>query len=229
MGALAAVAGCLGDGFDEESDPDGGEPDEDEPGNGTGDDDENGNGNGDDEEGSDGDEDEDEDVDKDVDEDDLQSGDGNGFSYEALGYQFPDYPDSPEASLLRDEDDADDWLEDGHDAGGGNTSDLAEFLDETSFDESVVVPLEARGSDLCHEMVLREVDLEDETLSVEAKVSDGRDDDGFEACAEQVTGVGRLVRVTFEDDPVTELSATIVDQDGQEHGISTASDDNDDS
>ncbi|APW99246.1 hypothetical protein CHINAEXTREME_16355 [Halobiforma lacisalsi AJ5] len=157
---------------------------------------------------------------------------GDGFSSETYAFQHPDVPASPEAALLLDADDADDWLEE-----RGSDDGASEFVEETGFEDAILVALEAEGSDLCHELVLEGIELEeqngdgdgdgdgdDERLVVEASVSDGQDE--TQACAEQITAVALLVRVVFEDEPVTELSATIVDQEGRKHergiGVDTA-------
>ncbi|SFB94456.1 hypothetical protein SAMN05444422_103176 [Halobiforma haloterrestris] len=208
-GLIALAAGCLGDEFGGVSDPSGDDGTDDEGDGNESDSNESGN-------ETDGDE-------NDENDGNETGGEGDGFSYETYAYQHPQPPSSPEAWLFLEEDDADDWLEERESAGGSSDA-LADFVADTPFDDGLLVALEAGGSDLCHEMVLDAIDLEDEEqegdderLAVDASVDDGQDE--AQACAEQITAVGLLVRVTFEDDPVTELSATIVDQDGQEHGF----------
>ncbi|ELY72456.1 hypothetical protein C490_03893 [Natronobacterium gregoryi SP2] len=184
---LALSAGCLDDGFDDASGP------------GTGDE------NSDDEETADDDGSADSDASS---TDDLVE--------ETHTYQQPDVPESPNATVLRDEGDADAWLEERWDVGEPD-DDLVAFVEETAFEDALLVALEAEGSNLCYEMGLEDAELDDETLTLEAEVSDESDAD--EVCAEQVTAAGLLARVPFASGvaPSTEFVAEIVDADGTTH------------
>ncbi|OAQ53769.1 hypothetical protein HTG_05765 [Natrinema mahii] len=62
----------------------------------------------------------------------------------------------------------------------------------------------------------------DKELVLEAGVRDTADEN--EACTPVITTVGRLVRVTFESEPLTALSATVVDHEGNKSGASMRSD-----
>ncbi|WP_049923391.1 hypothetical protein [Halopiger djelfimassiliensis] len=146
---------------------------------------------------------------------DGETGDGEEFTIETHQYQR-DTRSEVDVARLTTSSDVDDWLAD------RDLSEEAEtFVDETSFDESVLVALEAEAPNLCYEMVLETSDLEDEVLSLEAAVSDEAGEGEY--CAQQVVTVGVLVRATFDDEPVTDLNATIVDQDGTERSESFTS------
>ncbi|ELY74661.1 hypothetical protein C488_11524 [Natrinema pellirubrum DSM 15624] len=62
----------------------------------------------------------------------------------------------------------------------------------------------------------------DKELVLEAGVRDTADEN--EACTPVITTVGRLVRVTFESEPLTALSATVVDHEGNTSGALMRSD-----
>ncbi|SDQ93777.1 hypothetical protein [Natronobacterium texcoconense] len=200
-GFLALCAGCLDDGFDDASDPGTGGNDSDDQ-------------NGDSEtDGGDGETD--------------ASGDADELVDDTYPYQHPDVPDSPGATLLLEADDADEWLEDRWEHGEPG-DEVTAFVDETSFEDSLLVALEGEGSSLCYEMHLEDADLDGETLALEASVRDESADD--ESCAMQMTAVGLLVRATFDSDAErpTELSVEIVDDDGDRHemriGVDSATD-----
>ena len=63
-------------------------------------------------------------------------------------------------------------------------------------------------------------DAADGTLELEAEVRDTAAEN--EVCAQALTTVGVLVRASVDSEPVAELSARIVDEDGSEHGIDVA-------
>lgn len=142
-------------------------------------------------------------------------------AYETVSFQGSDVPAEPDARLLLDADQVDGWLEER----GLDDEALVEFVDDTAFAESVVVALEADAPTLCYEMSLEELTLEnpdedDAQLALETVVSDG----SGEMCGQQLTAVGRLVRVTFADEPVTSAAVTIVGHDDREHEMGMAAD-----
>ncbi|MFC4544711.1 hypothetical protein ACFO5R_22515 [Halosolutus amylolyticus] len=156
------------------------------------------------------------DEEKDGDGEDGENGDSDAESerYETQSLTYPEMPDEPDVEIHFDRDDVEEWLADRTPSDDEAVSD---FVDETSFEESVLVSLEASAPDLCHELVIDEVTVGEESIDVTARVSDESGPD--EACAQQLTAVGQLVRATPTGDELSELSATIVDQDGTEHGF----------
>jgi hypothetical protein len=165
---------------------------------------------------------------------DEGSADGNGdtdgesplpdglTAYETHAFQYATRSKSPSASLFLERTDADDWLGKREETPDG----LAEFVEATDFETSVLVPLEAGAPNPCHELALESIDIDenadgDDALALEAAVREKSDEDT--ACITQEVTVGRLVRATFESDPLSKLSASIVDRNGQVHGIGIAS------
>ncbi|WP_081655612.1 hypothetical protein [Halopiger goleimassiliensis] len=138
--------------------------------------------------------------------------DADQASLESTGFSHPNVPTEPDVELIDDADQASEWVEQ------RNLDETAEFVDETDFEEQVLVALEADAPNLCHTMSLEGLSFEDDELEVRAAVHDESTPD--EACAQAETTVGQLVRV-----PTTELtvSATITDRDGRTRGISIAS------
>lgn len=116
---------------------------------------------------------------------------------------------------------------------------VTEFVGETDFETSILVAFEADVSTPCHEIVLDSIDIEDaedertsdgsgdgtdgadDELVLEASVRETSSEDGL--CAQSIASIGLLVRVTFDSEPLTALSATITGPDGSA-GISMASD-----
>ncbi|WP_226041334.1 hypothetical protein [Natrinema sp. DC36] len=163
--------------------------------------------------------------------------------YRTLAYQYGSEPTESDVGLLRDADDAANWLEERFPS---DTEPLDEFVDETDFETSILVSLESNAPTPCYEMSLESIDIvesdgEDDTGTDGDDESDeGGDDDGTdelvleaavrdtsaedEVCVQSIATVGRLVRVTFETEPLTTLSATIVGHDGSTTGVSMASD-----
>lgn len=138
-------------------------------------------------------------------------------------YQTPERSTSPDAELLRQPEPAESWLAERDDL----PESLSEFVDETDFETSILVPLWAGSPNPCHELSLESIDIEtgddgDDTLVLEAAVRETAEED--EACITRETTVGRVVRATFEEEPLTTLSVTITDRNGTEHGIGMASD-----
>ncbi|RKD97313.1 hypothetical protein [Halopiger aswanensis] len=201
-GALALSAGCiqnLDDGSDADPGSDSGNSDDESDGGN-----ESGDGNeSEDESGTDG-------------------SDDNSFEYETHSYQYPETPTQPDAALFVTQDGAEGWLADR----GLEEDPVAEFVADTTFENSVLVPLEADAPSHCYEMVLESIDVidgdGDDVLDLEAAVRDVSEE--TEYCAQAKTTVGLLVRATFESVPVTEISVRIVDDDGNEHGIGAGHD-----
>lgn len=143
-------------------------------------------------------------------------------SYETQAFQTPDRTTSPSAELLQDRDAVDDWLA----VQESSSESLTDFVDETDFEVSVLAKLEAGAPDPCHEMHLKSIGIDeseenDNALAIRAAVQETSDE--TEACAAQETTVGRLVRATFESEPLSKLSVSITDRHGQAHGIAVAS------
>ena len=143
-------------------------------------------------------------------------------SYDTVSFRDSSAPTDPDATLLVDADATENWLAERGLAGERFDA----FVDETAFEDSVVVALEADAPDLCHGMRIADVAVETDRdgepeLAVEAAVRDESDSD--EVCAQQVTTVGRLVRATFADEPPTRATVTIADRD-REHEMAIAVD-----
>lgn len=175
---------------------------------------------------TDGDNDENETTPGDDSEDETETeidADATAFeAIDAVSYQQPDAPADPEAGLLISREDAENWLEE---RDLDDDDELVTLVEETAFDEALIVAVEAEAPDLCHELTLTDVSLDesddDARVAVSTAVSDESDDE--EMCAQQITAVGQLVRVAFEGDPVTRASVTVFD-DGRTHEIGIASD-----
>ncbi|GAB3664325.1 hypothetical protein [Halopiger thermotolerans] len=154
---------------------------------------------------------------------DGSDGTGEPLEHETHSYQYPETPTEPDASLFVTQDRAEDWLADR----GLEEDPVAEFVADTTFNDSVLVPLEADAPTHCYEMVLESIGLTEtedsaDVLDLEAAVRDVSEE--TEYCAQAKTTVGLLVRATFESEPVTEMSVRIVDENGREYGIGAASD-----
>lgn len=152
---------------------------------------------------------------------------GDLESTATVSYDHADVPTEPEATLITTGERAAGWLDDRQ----FDEEAAAEFVDQTSFEESVLVAVESDAPNLCYEMVLEDVALEgdgeaddDARLSIAAAVSDESDED--EVCGQQMIAVGQLVRATFETEPVTSASVAITESDGEkrEIGIGVGSD-----
>ncbi|ELY84866.1 hypothetical protein [Natrialba taiwanensis] len=191
-GLLALTAGCVANNSNDDDDPDpGAGPNSDGNGNENGNESANGN-----------------------ESDDTGNGEDE-LTTETHQYHRPDISDNPEIEYLQSRDDADGWLAD-HDV----DEDTSGFVDDTEFENSRLVSIEAGSPDLCHKLVVESTELDGERLDIEAAVSNEAPD---QACAEQVGTAGALVRATFPDEPATKLSVTVVDENGDEHSPSMAS------
>ncbi len=232
-GLLALSAGCIADGTDESPDEDdeGADPTEDDPGS---------------------------------DDDGTEDLPGEVTDYETQAYQYPTESETTTVDLVREADDATEWLET---RALSDADPLADFVDDTDFETSILVSLESEAPNPCYDLVLESIDVRpiedgetddgnetdegsktddgsetegddasadgetdtdapggsaDEELVLEATVRDTADEN--EACTPVITTVGRLVRVTFETEPLTALSATVVDHEGNTSGASMRSD-----
>ncbi|AFO58654.2 MULTISPECIES: hypothetical protein [unclassified Natrinema] len=191
---IALSAGCLGDDA-EDSPTDGNETDDNgDPGTPSGDDD----------------------NPEDSDDGDEQATELAGS--DSRTYRYPTRSTSPGLHLLEDDDEATTWL-----AERDRTADSLEtFVDETDFETSILVSLEAGAPNPCHELALESTAVEDEQVVLDGAVSETSDDD--EACIAQETTVGRLVRATFDGQRLTTVSVTIVDRNGESHQLSVSHD-----
>ncbi|WP_226481856.1 hypothetical protein [Natrinema amylolyticum] len=205
--AIALSAGCIADGGDaapsNDTETDGGDPGA--PSSG----DDGGNGETDDGSTDDG-------------EPDDDGNDGDDQSNELVDsqsrpYQYSTRSTSPEVTVLSDRDRAERWLDD-HESLPETVVDL---VDETDFETSTFVRLEAGAPNPCHEMTLESIAVEDGRLALEGAVRETSDDD--EACIARETTVGRLVRATFDGEPLTDISASIVDRNGDEYSMASES------
>ncbi|WP_254523291.1 hypothetical protein [Natrinema caseinilyticum] len=144
---------------------------------------------------------------------------------ETRPFQYPERSESPDVALLLDQTDGDHWLAERE----PQPDAVTEFIDATDFEASVIVALEAGAPNPCYGLVIDELDIDDgdanteddDALSIDAAVRGTSDES--RACTQQIVTVGRLVRATFESEPLTRVSASVVDQNGQEHGIGIAS------
>ncbi|QLK25233.1 hypothetical protein HYG81_14190 [Natrinema zhouii] len=178
-------------------------------------------------------------VGEDGDIDDLPDGVAD---YRTLAYQYGSESTESDVGLFRDADDAANWLEERFPS---DTEPLDEFVDRTDFETSILVSLESDTPTPCYEIVLESIDIvesdgEDDTGTDGDESDEGGDDDGTdelvleaavrntsaedEVCVQSIATVGRLVRVTFETEPLTTVSATIVGHDGGTASVSMASD-----
>ncbi|NKE37052.1 hypothetical protein GWG54_14725 [Natronococcus sp. JC468] len=189
-GAVALLAGCLGADLDDRS----GE-------HGDGGTDANGDDERDDESGGDeGDDD----------------GSGGGDAADAVDettFTTSEPRSEPNATLLVDREAAAGWLAD-RDVG----DDAVAFLENTAFDDASLIAVEARAPNLCYELRVESIELED-GIALEAVV-----DDGAAACAQQEATAGLLVRASDGGEPIEEGTATVVDHDGASHEFDLGAD-----
>ncbi|WP_276253483.1 hypothetical protein [Halomontanus rarus] len=208
LGIGTALAGCLS-----RSDPDDGSGGDD-PDGGNGD----GDGNGDENEtdGSDGD---------DGSETELRSHDTIQFGvtgsrpdwFEEMGETVGDVVviDSAERADVI-------WPHD--DVRRDRREDVADFLGDTSFEDSVLLYVESVGPNTCHDSLeFEDVALEDGRLAATASVVDSSGAD--EACGEAITYPSALLRATFSAEPVTEATITVVDGRDNEATVTATADD----
>lgn len=202
LGIATALAGCLS-----RSDPDDGSG---------GDDPDGGNGKGNETDGSDGDG---------GNETELRSHDTIQFAvtgsrpdwFEEMGTTVGDVVviDSAERADVV-------WPHD--DVRQDRREDVADFLGDTSFEDSVLLYVESVGPNTCHDTIeFADVALADGELTATASVVDSSDAD--EACGEAITYPSALLRVTFSAEPVTEATVTLVDGWDNEATVTASADD----
>ncbi|ELY53363.1 hypothetical protein [Natronococcus jeotgali] len=120
----------------------------------------------------------------------------------------------PNATLLADREAAAGWLA-GRDVG----DDAVAFLENTAFDDASLIAVEARAPNLCYELRIESIELED-GIALEAVVDDG----DAAACAQQEATAGLLVRASDGGEPIEEGTATVVDHDGATHEFDLGAD-----
>ena len=174
--------------------------------------------------------------------DEAESRDGDSTPelerYDNQSLEHADAPTEPAAQLYVDADPVRDWLADR----GLDEAPYTDFVDETAFDDSVLLVLEADAPRLDYALELESVALEtgdgegengtdsdaegaEPRLVVDAAVEETSESEEFGGT--QVVAVGQLVRATFAGGPATDASVTIVDSDGQSHELSAAAGDGD--
>ncbi|MFP4626815.1 MAG: hypothetical protein ACLFNI_09530 [Natronomonas sp.] len=85
-----------------------------------------------------------------------------------------------------------------------------EFLDDADYDTSVVLLIESVGPNACYDRLkVEDVRVDDGRLAASATVVDTSDPDT--ACAQVITYPSILLRVDFEDDPVTKAIVDLTD------------------
>ncbi|QSW98687.1 hypothetical protein [Haloterrigena alkaliphila] len=168
---------------------------------------------------------------------DGESDDGTGSSsletYDATAFTR-NKPVDPAGTLFVDADRADSWLAER----GLDEEEYLEFVADTVFDDSVLLALEAEAPQLNYELALETVAVDapteegrdgdgdhEGTLTIEAAVTETSDDEGSsDVGGTQMISVGQLVRATFDGEPLTEASVTIVGHDGTSHEFGMAVD-----
>lgn len=101
---------------------------------------------------------------------------------------------------------------------------VADFLGEVSFEDSVLLYLESVGPNTCHDAIeATSVAFEDGELTATATVVDTSDAD--EGCGEALTFPSALLRATFSEEPPTEATVTVVDGWGNEAELSASATD----
>ncbi|WP_327053531.1 hypothetical protein [Halomicrococcus gelatinilyticus] len=99
---------------------------------------------------------------------------------------------------------------------------VSDLLEGVSFEESLFLYAESVGPDTCHDEVeVSGVEVSDGTLTATASVVDTSGED--EGCGQAVTFPAALVLVTFDGEPVSDVSVTVVDGWGNESGVGMAS------
>lgn len=155
-------------------------------------------------------------------------------TYDAVSYTRNEAVD-PTGELFADATGVDSWLAER----GLDGEQYVDFVDDTLFDDSILLALEAEAPQLNYELDLETVAVDvpadgggddepedgeedhEATLAIRAVVSEMTDGEGSAGVGgTQMISVGKLVRVTFDGEPVTEAAASIVDHHGDSHGFS---------
>ena len=132
---------------------------------------------------------------------------------ELFRYDHPGYPDEPSAAWLASAADVEDWI--GEHEHLDEESELAAALAETDFERAVALAIEAGGRDLCQQLAVDELCLDDDRLIVRAAVREAPD--AGDLCAQQVIAVGAVLRVVPTDEAPDGGCVVVIDQDGTEH------------
>ncbi|ELZ10847.1 hypothetical protein C479_08548 [Halovivax asiaticus JCM 14624] len=134
-------------------------------------------------------------------------------------YSHPQAPEQATFDVLDSVDDAKSWIEE---APIEAESDVATALTETDYESARAIAIEARAPDGCRRLTIEDVSLEDDELSVSARVE--KPDDTPDMCTTAIEAVGAVVRVTTVDDPPNTVSASVRLADGGSVGMTSASD-----
>ena len=131
--------------------------------------------------------------------DDSEPNDGDEGTtggYSLVGYETFSYSvaaGKPRTEVLPSRSEAEEAIADAE-----TTADLEAFVDGTDFERAVLLFVRATGPNLCYELELEGVDVDDGGVTVETRVVDTSTAD--ELCAQQVHYPTLLVRLVFEDD-----------------------------
>ncbi|WP_255193637.1 hypothetical protein [Natronobeatus ordinarius] len=137
--------------------------------------------------------------------------DGDGYTlveYETISYSIN--VGEPHVEALSSATEAEEAIEDARTNG-----ELEAFVDETDFDRSTLVLVQARGPNLCYDVELETIDVGPAGLVVDARVVDTSAPD--ELCAQQLHYPTLLVRAVFENEVPTCGSVTVTGADGSSH------------
>ncbi|MFP4632685.1 MAG: hypothetical protein ACOCT0_01785 [Halobacteriota archaeon] len=99
-------------------------------------------------------------------------------------------------------------------ARGAVVDDATEFVEDTDFDDSVLVYVEARAPQACYDIELADVTSTGRVLEANFEVVRGADDE--DACADVVTDVSGLLRASFAGPRPLSAHGVVVDEDGEE-------------
>lgn len=145
-------------------------------------------------------------------------GDGS-TDHDTFQFRYPGEQSEPDVDVHFEAESAMDWLDE-HDLQEDADSSASDFVEDTDFDDAVLVSLVAGANDAGYELDVSHVSIDDDALSIDAAVRE--DSDAGDAVTPTLTTVGAIVRARFEDGPPTEWSVTISDDDGGQHGFGGA-------
>ena len=95
------------------------------------------------------------------------------------------------------------------------TEDLESFVEETDFDRSTLVLVQARGPTLCYDVELEAIDVGPAGLAIDARVVDTSAPE--ELCAQQIHYPTLLVRAVFDKEVPTSGTVTVARADESSH------------
>lgn len=153
---------------------------------------------------------------------------GNGPNGEADGleaytieyYSHTDVVEEPHLELFLDAESAMEAVET-RPYGEEGAADLETLVGETDFERAVIVDVAGLSPDLCHDLTVTAIGLEqaqrtdeddERRIAVDAAVVSY--DVDVDACAQQVITVGAFIRVVFTDERVTRASLSYTDSQG---------------